>query len=77
MRTILYCRVSSDEQAKGASLEVQESYLRSYCVNHGYEVVGIYKEDYSAKHHDLRRPEFNPHCSHPSCNSLISNIQIF
>ena len=58
MRTILYCRVSSDEQAKGASLEVQESYLRSYCVNHGYEVVGIYKEDYSAKHHDLRRPEF-------------------
>ncbi|MGN8725567.1 hypothetical protein [Segatella copri] len=19
----------------------------------------------------------NPHCSHPSCNSLISNIQIF
>ena len=20
---------------------------------------------------------FNPHCSHPSCNSLISNIQIF
>lgn len=56
MRTILYCRVSSDEQAKGASLEVQESYLRSYCVNHGYEVVGIYKEDYSAKHHDLRRP---------------------
>ena len=58
MRTILYCRVSSDEQAKGASLEVQESYLRSYCVNHGYEVVGIYKEDYSAKHHDLRRPQF-------------------
>lgn len=58
MRTILYCRVSSDEQAKGASLEVQESCLRSYCVNHGYEVVGIYKEDYSAKHHDLKRPEF-------------------
>ena len=20
---------------------------------------------------------FNPHCSHPSCNSLISNIQFF
>ena len=58
MRVILYCRVSSDEQAKGASLEVQESYLRSYCSNHGYEVVCVYKEDYSAKHHDLKRPEF-------------------
>ena len=20
---------------------------------------------------------FNPHCSHPSCNSLISNVRIF
>ena len=58
MKTILYCRVSSDEQAKGASLEVQEAYLRSYCANHNYEIVGVYKDDYSAKHFDLQRPEF-------------------
>ena len=25
----------------------------------------------------LKAKGFNPHCSHPSCNSLISNIQIF
>ena len=25
----------------------------------------------------MLRMTFNPHCSHPSCNSLISNIQIF
>ena len=26
---------------------------------------------------DAVRQHVSPHCSHPSCNSLISNIQIF
>lgn len=59
MNVILYCRVSTDEQADGCSLEMQEKYLRAYCNNHGYTIVGEkqpYKEDFSAKHHDLRRP---------------------
>lgn len=55
---ILYCRVSTDEQADGSSLEVQERYLRAYCSNHGYNILNVYKDDYSAKHYDLRRPEF-------------------
>lgn len=55
---IIYCRVSTDEQADGSSLEVQERYLRAYCSNHGYNVLNVYKDDYSAKHYDLRRPEF-------------------
>lgn len=55
---ILYCRVSTDEQADGSSLEVQERYLRAYCANHSYNVLNVYKDDYSAKHFDLRRPEF-------------------
>lgn len=58
MNVILYCRVSTDEQADGCSLEVQENYLKCFCSNHGYNIVGIYKDDYSAKHYDLRRPEF-------------------
>ncbi len=58
MNVILYCRVSTDEQADGCSLEVQENYLKYYCSNHGYNILGIYKDDYSAKHYDLRRPEF-------------------
>ena len=57
-RVILYCRVSTDEQAYGHSLEVQERYLRAYCSNHGYEVIDVYKEDHSAKGHELNRPEF-------------------
>lgn len=55
----MYCRVSTDEQSEGCSLEVQERYLRAYCSNHDYQIIGEpYKEDYSAKYPDLRRPEF-------------------
>lgn len=54
---ILYCRVSTDEQRDGSSLEVQEQYLRAYCSNHCLNILGIYREDYSAKHYDMKRPE--------------------
>ena len=44
---ILYTRVSTDEQAEGCSLEVQEEFLRAYCSNHDYHIVGeVYKEDF-------------------------------
>lgn len=54
---ILYCRVSTDEQAEGCSLDIQEQRLKAYCKNHDYNVIGVYKEDYSAKHFDMKRPE--------------------
>jgi DNA invertase Pin-like site-specific DNA recombinase len=55
---ILYTRVSTDEQADGCSLDIQERYLKAYCSNHDLHVIGdVYREDYSAKHYDLRRPE--------------------
>ena len=54
---ILYCRVSSDEQKDNNSLNVQEEYLMNHCNYHGYNVKGIYREDYSAKHYDMKRPE--------------------
>ena len=60
MNVILYCRVSTDEQADGCSLDVQEERLRTYCNNHEYNIIGEeqpYKEDFSAKHYDLRRPK--------------------
>lgn len=59
-RVILYTRVSSDEQKERLSIEAQERRLKLYCENKGYEIVGEkqpYKEDYSAKHYDLKRPE--------------------
>lgn len=58
MNAILYCRVSTDEQREyGASIAFQEETLHNYCAKRGYNVVGCFIEDYSAKHHDLTRPE--------------------
>ena len=51
INVILYTRVSTDEQADGMGREAQERYLRAYCTNHDYNIVGDgqpYKEDYSA-----------------------------
>lgn len=56
-KVILYCRVSSDEQAENTSLDFQEDSLRKYCARNEYNVVAVYREDYSAKHYDLKRPE--------------------
>ena len=60
-KAILYCRVSSDEQARGHSLNFQESALKRYCENNGIEVVEVYREDYSAK--NFNRPEINRICN--------------
>ena len=56
-KVILYCRVSSDEQAENTSLDFQEDSLRKYCARNVYDVIAVYREDYSAKHYDLKRPE--------------------
>ena len=58
MKVILYCRVSTDEQADGCSLEMQERFLRNHCERNRFEVINVYREDYSAKYFDMNRPEF-------------------
>ena len=57
MNVIIYCRVSSDEQADGTSLDFQERVLREYCARNNYNVLHCCREDFSAKHHDFRRPQ--------------------
>ena len=37
-QVILYCRVSSDEQAENTSLDFQEDSLRRYCARNNYDV---------------------------------------
>ena len=59
-KAILYCRVSSDEQAKGGSLKYQETTLKRFCESNGIEVVEVVKEDYSAK--TFERPEMKRIC---------------
>ena len=54
---ILYVRVSTDEQAnRGYSLRDQEQKLLSYCSLQNYNVIDVYREDYSAK--TFNRPQF-------------------
>lgn len=55
---IIYCRVSTDEQAqKGFSLDYQEESLRKYCDSMNYNIVKVYREDHSAK--NFNRPEWS------------------
>ncbi len=56
MRTALYLRVSTEEQAReGVSLAAQESALVAFCKSQGWTVSGLYVDDgYSGK--DLNRP---------------------
>ena len=56
-KVIIYCRVSTSEQADGCSLDYQQSALVSYCERNKHEIVGIYKEDCSAKGIELDRPQ--------------------
>ncbi len=54
---ILYVRVSTDEQAgRGYSLRDQEQKLLTYCQNNNFNVLHIFREDFSAK--TFKRPEF-------------------
>ena len=57
LNVIIYCRVSSDEQKNNTSLDFQEEQLREYCKRMGFNVIAVYREDYSAKDPDLKRPE--------------------
>ena len=46
---VIMARVSSDEQAKGYSLDVQKEALEKYCEKHNLTVGHIIKEDHSEK----------------------------
>ena len=55
MNVIIYCRVSSDEQVEGTSLDVQEERLKVYCERKGYNIIDIpHREDESGKTFEKR-----------------------
>lgn len=58
MKTAIYIRVSTDEQAKhGYSIAAQLEKLEAFCVSQGWEVTSVYIDDgQSAK--NLDRPKF-------------------
>ena len=55
-KAVIMCRVSSDEQAKGYSLDVQFEQLTRYCERNNLFIVKHYREDHSAK--NFHRPQF-------------------
>ena len=55
-RAALMARVSSDEQAKGYSLDIQSEALEKYCQRNNIEIAYTFREDHSAKNFD--RPAF-------------------
>lgn len=57
MRAVIYCRVSTSEQAQNLSLPTQERLCREYCERQGFEVAEVFIErGESAK--TIQRPEF-------------------
>ncbi len=66
MRTAIYIRVSTEDQAReGYSVQAQKDKLLAYCISQGWNIESFYvDEGYSAK--DLNRPELR---------RMIENIQ--
>src|SRR3712207_1616173 len=46
-RAAVYVRVSTDKQEDNTSLDTQEAACRAYAAEHGYTVVGVWREVYS------------------------------
>ncbi len=75
-KAFLYIRVSTDEQAdKGYSLRHQEERLRSYCQFQNIEVVGLYKDDHSAK--TFKRPAFQQLLTFLKKNKKAADLLLF
>ncbi len=63
-RAVIYCRVSTKEQASNLSLPTQLSSCRDYCERHGYEVDSVF-EDAGESAKTIDRTEFKlmlEHC---------------
>ena len=68
-------RVSSDEQAKGYSLDVQSEALEKYCQRNGIEIAYEFREDHSAKNFD--RPAFKEFMTYAKKNRGKIDVLLF
>jgi site-specific DNA recombinase len=76
INVILYCRVSTDEQAaRGQSLQYQERRLRDFCEMMGYNIKAVFIEDCSAK--TFKRPEWEKLISFIKANKGLINKLLF
>ena len=57
IKAVLYTRVSTDEQAKGYSLESQMERCRAYASEHDFSIVGEFQDDFTGAVPIEARPE--------------------
>ncbi len=74
-KAALMARVSSDEQAKGYSLDVQLNSLNKYCEHNSITITKVFKEDYSAK--TFNRPAFNEFITYLKKNRGTIDVLLF
>ena len=71
-KAVIMCRVSSDEQTHGYSLDVQFDALNNHCQRNDIQIVKHYKEDHSAK--DFNRPQWKNFMAYAKINK--ANIDL-
>lgn len=77
MNAIIYCRVSTDEQAdKGFSLKHQKETLENYCNSKGHTILKCFIEDYSAKNFE-NRPEWKKLMTYVKANKKSVDAVFF
>ena len=69
-----YCRISTELQNDGVSLELQEMRISAYCVSQGFQLEKIYKEIYSAK--DLNRPQLQLMLSELKIGDIVAVLDL-
>ena len=74
-RAVLMGRVSSDEQAKGHSLDVQIDALTKHCQRNNISIVQSFREDFSAKTFD--RPAFKTFLQFAKANKGKIDLLLF
>jgi site-specific DNA recombinase len=74
-RAALMSRVSSDEQAKGYSLDIQTESLEKYCERYDIEIAYSFREDHSAKNFD--RPAFKEFYEYAKKNKGKIDLLLF
>ena len=74
-RAIIYVRVSTDEQAKGYSLQTQVEGCQRYAEEMGYSIAATFQEDYTGT--SLDRPALNEMREYLGLDKTVSILIVY
>ena len=72
-KALIYCRVSTTEQAEGYSLDAQEKFCRRFTEGNGYQIAGVYRDE-GKSGTNLNRPALQDLLSKCQEDKSISGI---